>query len=77
MLEGYDAHWINTNADNRKAIYRNLNNGKYIFRLKASNNDNIWSEKRFCIRNNNIASVVEKLGGQLHWAFYYCLFLFC
>ena len=43
-LEGFDTEW--TYADkNRIAKYTNLNPGVYIFKVKASNNKNAWSEK--------------------------------
>ncbi|QEL03153.1 response regulator [Olivibacter sp. LS-1] len=41
-LEGFDSDWIRTN--DRKAVYTNLNPGKYILRVKASNNDGVWNE---------------------------------
>ena len=45
MLEGFDTRWINTNSYNRNAIYTNLSEGTYTFRVKASNNDGLWNEK--------------------------------
>ena len=44
MLEGFDKDW-NYAGDNRRATYTNLNPGKYIFRVKASNNDGLWNEE--------------------------------
>lgn len=41
-LEGFDKSW-NYLDNSRSVTYTNLDPGKYIFRLKASNNDNIWS----------------------------------
>ncbi len=43
-MEGFDKHWIYTNASNRKATYTNLNPGTYTFMVKASNNDDVWNE---------------------------------
>ncbi len=44
MLEGYDDDWIY--CENRRfASYTNLNPGKYIFKVKGSNNDGIWNNK--------------------------------
>ena len=43
MLEGFDKNWIKTNADNRVAIYSGLQPGKYIFKIRAANANNIWS----------------------------------
>ena len=44
MMEGFDSKWINV-GNKREATYTNLNPGKYIFRVQASNNDGIWNEK--------------------------------
>jgi ligand-binding sensor domain-containing protein/signal transduction histidine kinase/AraC-like DNA-binding protein len=45
MMEGFDEEWIYTDASRRYAVYTNLPAGRYTFRIKASNNDNIWNEK--------------------------------
>lgn len=43
MLEGADENW--TSAGNRQSVsYVNLPAGKYTFKVKASNNDNLWNE---------------------------------
>ncbi len=42
-LEGFDREWI-TIANLRGAKYTNLDPGKYVFKVKASNNDGIWNE---------------------------------
>ena len=44
-LEGYQDEWIETDAKNRIAHYAKLDPGKYIFKVKGSNSDNIWNEK--------------------------------
>jgi len=41
-LEGFDEDWIN-NGTNHYAVYSNLSQGEYIFKVKGSNNDLIWS----------------------------------
>lgn len=41
-LEGQDKDWIRSTGDNR-AIYTNLEPGKYRFEVKATNNDGVWS----------------------------------
>ena len=42
-LEGLDEQWIS--AGTRKYVsYTNLNGGIYTFRIKSSNNNNIWSD---------------------------------
>jgi len=44
MLEGYDKDWIYTDATRRFASYSHLNAGDYTFKVKASNNDNLWTK---------------------------------
>lgn len=43
-LEGVDSDW-NHVGENRSVTYVNLAPGKYTFRVKASNNDDIWNEE--------------------------------
>lgn len=43
-LEGFDKDW--RYVDNQQeATYTNLDPGKYVFRVKAANNDGIWNDK--------------------------------
>ncbi len=44
ILEGFDKTW-NYVGHEHKATYTNLAPGTYTFRVKATNNDGIWSEK--------------------------------
>jgi len=44
ILEGFEKDW-NYVGNKREATYTNLDPGKYIFKVKASNNDGIWNEK--------------------------------
>jgi len=69
ILEGFDEKWISPSS-NRIATYTNLPPGKYIFRIKATNNDKIWSphEKSIVI---NIAPPFYKT-----WVFRLLLLLF-
>ncbi len=46
QLVGYDQQWIKTDAANRRASYTNLNDGDYIFNIKGSNKDGVWSSPR-------------------------------
>ncbi|HEV2480098.1 MAG TPA: hybrid sensor histidine kinase/response regulator transcription factor, partial [Puia sp.] len=48
-LEGFDKDWNYAGAQNT-AYYMNLDPGDYIFRVKASNNDGIWSNGDTSIR---------------------------
>ncbi|UCF64580.1 MAG: response regulator [bacterium] len=43
-LEGINQDWIYTDAWRRFATYTNLDPGKYVFRVKGSNNDGVWNE---------------------------------
>jgi len=43
-LEGFDKDW-NYTGSNRHAYYTNLDPGKYVFKVKASNNDGIWNNE--------------------------------
>lgn len=44
MLKGFDTDWHYT--INSKAYYMNLPAGEYVFMVKGSNNDGVWSEVR-------------------------------
>lgn len=43
ILEGNDKNWIDI-GNQRKAVYTNIKEGSYTFRVKGSNNDGIWNE---------------------------------
>ena len=43
-LEGFDQGWVETDAARRFATYTNLDPGSYVFRVRASNKDGVWSE---------------------------------
>lgn len=43
MLEGFNNEWLTADGNLRKAAYTNLDPGDYVFRLKASNNDGVWT----------------------------------
>jgi len=43
-LEGYDAEWVEAGS-RRAAYYTNAPPGRYVFRVRASNNDGIWGEQ--------------------------------
>ncbi|HLP75940.1 MAG TPA: ATP-binding protein, partial [Candidatus Paceibacterota bacterium] len=44
-LEGFDGEWRYTTANDRSATYTKLNPGRYVFRVKAANNDGVWNEE--------------------------------
>lgn len=43
MLEGIDKTWIYTKSDQRFATYSNLSPGNYVLKVKATNENNVWS----------------------------------
>ncbi|MCB2221373.1 MAG: histidine kinase [Bacteroidetes bacterium] len=44
FLEGVDNDWINTDANDRLAAYKNVRPGTYTFYANGTNNDGIWNE---------------------------------
>jgi signal transduction histidine kinase/DNA-binding response OmpR family regulator len=45
MLKGFNNEWLTTDAQRRMATYTNLDPGDYIFKVKASNNDGVWTKE--------------------------------
>ena len=43
-MEGFDEDWTYS-GDRRFVTYTNLDPGKYVFRVKGSNNDGVWNEE--------------------------------
>ncbi len=43
-LDGFEDEWRNLGSE-RKVTYTNLDPGTYVFRVLASNNDELWSDK--------------------------------
>ncbi|NHZ63169.1 GAF domain-containing protein [Massilia sp. CCM 8694] len=44
QLEGFDQGWVSTDAGKRFATYTNLDPGRYVFRVRASNKDGVWNQ---------------------------------
>ncbi|WP_353136211.1 two-component regulator propeller domain-containing protein [Pseudopedobacter sp.] len=44
ILEGNDKEW-NYVGNQRKAVYTNIKEGNYVFRVKGANNDGVWNEE--------------------------------
>jgi len=42
-LENFNEEWVDI-GNNRRANYTNLNPGEYIFKVKVSNSDGVWSD---------------------------------
>lgn len=49
ILEGFDRDW-NQAGSRREAYYTNIPPGEYTFRVKGSNNDNLWNNEGTDIR---------------------------
>ncbi len=49
MLEGLDRGWIQA-GPTRAASYTNIDPGRYVFRVKGSNNDGVWNEQGATLR---------------------------
>lgn len=50
ILEGFNTDWVTIDSKNRKAVYTNLNPGRYVFRVKATNSDGYWNEEGASLR---------------------------
>lgn len=44
MLEGYDKEWNYTSGNQNLATYSNLSPDKYLFKVKGTNNDGVWTD---------------------------------
>ena len=44
QLQGFDKDWVQTDSSKRFAHYTNLDPGRYVFRVKGSNNDALWND---------------------------------
>lgn len=49
-LDGIDKDWIQTGSDRRYAAYSDLKAGEYVFRLRVSNADGVWSKQERRVR---------------------------
>ncbi|MFC1850637.1 two-component regulator propeller domain-containing protein [candidate division CSSED10-310 bacterium] len=68
MLEGFDEEWISAGTA-RSATYTNLDTGRYIFRVKGSNNDGVWNEQGVAL-----TIIVNPPPWKTWWAYgLYCL----
>ncbi len=71
-LEGLERNWVYSGT-RRFASYPNLDPGKYIFRVKGSNNDDIWNET-----GTSIAIIISPPWWKTWWAYalYGSIFVF-
>jgi ligand-binding sensor domain-containing protein/signal transduction histidine kinase/CheY-like chemotaxis protein len=44
MLDGFDADWIEVDASRRFVHYTNLKPGHYVFKVRCTNSDGVWSD---------------------------------
>jgi len=49
-LEGFNTDWLTTDGKSRRVTFTNLDPGDYVFRVRASNNDGLWSENDVTLR---------------------------
>jgi ligand-binding sensor domain-containing protein/GGDEF domain-containing protein len=71
MLEGFDEDWISAGTRSR-ATFTNLPSGQYIFKVKGSNNDGIWSDESI-----NLKVAVHPAPWFSWWAYSLYATLFC
>ena len=64
-LKGFDNQWISV-GEYRRALYSNLPTGEYLFEVRGSNNDGVWSEQ-----SATMAIVVTPPLWRQPWA-YFC-----
>lgn len=50
MLEGFNDRWFTTDSKDRKATFTNLDPGEYIFKVKAANDNGVWSQEGAYLR---------------------------
>ncbi len=44
-LQGFDEQWTSVGPERRYVYYTNLKQGRYVFMLRCSNSDGVWSDK--------------------------------
>ena len=69
MLEGFDNDWVYS-GNRRFVTYTNIDAGKYVFRVKGSNNDGVWNE-----RGVSIKIVITPPWWQTRWAYIFYLII--
>ncbi len=72
MLEGLNKDWIETDYKHRRVTYTDLTNGRYIFKVKASNDDGLWNEKE-----TSVIVVILPPIWRTWWAYSIYLFILC
>jgi signal transduction histidine kinase/DNA-binding response OmpR family regulator len=67
-LEGFDRDWVEAGT-RRAAYYTNIRPGQYRFRVKASNDDEVWAEA-----SSSVHLVLEPHFYQTYWFYFLCAF---
>ena len=67
MLEGFDKDWVDARS-HREAAYTNLSSGHYTFRVKACNDDGVWSPSAASLQ-----FYLEPRFYQTYWFYALCL----
>jgi signal transduction histidine kinase/ligand-binding sensor domain-containing protein/ActR/RegA family two-component response regulator len=70
-MEGVDPDWVYTDASRRFATYTQLSPGEYIFKVKGSNNDNIWNEK-----GTSVKIIITPPWWKTYLAYFFYILLF-
>lgn len=50
MLEGFNDRWFSTDSKDRKATFTNLDPGDYTFKVRAANDNGVWSQEAAFLR---------------------------
>jgi len=48
-MEGFDPDWVVTTANDRHASYSNLPAGSYVFKVKAADQNGVWSKNELAV----------------------------
>lgn len=70
MLEGYEQDWLDAGTQ-RNATYTNLSPGEYTFKVKAANNDGVWSPNEASLK-----IIISNPWWSTGWAYTFYLLLF-
>lgn len=63
MMEGFDTDWSYV-GNKRTATYTNLDPGRYVFKVKAANNDGLWNEQ-----GTSVAIIIAPPFWKTWWAY--------
>lgn len=50
MLENFNKEWLTADGKSRRVTFTNLDPGEYVFKVRASNNDGLWSDDNVALR---------------------------